>query len=916
MTRVFKPVTLGLVFGVALTLGLLLLLLAKAGGPAQPASAAGNSIPSGNIGSTENWSVQLNFTKTSGPGLSNDLSFPRVFGVIPGCGPEFEEFSNGDECDLGRDESEVIQGTANFYYPNNPNNQFAGTQDETRLIQSRYSPGDGSLTSLTWPLRIELGTISSATAGTYIISFTWTSADIAAIPNDPVRQVELRDGAGNKLVDFRTGVGSTEVPCTTTTDGHSCQVTLVATSSVIKDFDIFVGEIPPVDPATAVIASPPTTTNEGQDINFSSAGSGPGNDATGTTLTFSWDFGDSSEISTETSPTYAYPDDSGTGSFTVTLTVTDNVGGVGTASAVIQVNNVAPTITGVTAIPNPVNEGASTTITVNATDPAGDNDPLTYSFDCNGDGDFTDSGEVSGQSTNSHPCTFPDDSVHTVNVSVDDGDTGVTTSSVDVTVNNVAPFGIVIASPDTVNEGGTVSIIASFTDPAGTNDPLTYSFDCNGDGDFTDDGDVADKSTNSHPCTFPDDSVHTVNVTVADDDGGSTPASVDVTVNNVAPVITSVTATPDVHNVAGDSTITVTASDVAADLPLGYFFSCDGDDVYEIGPKTGDTTAETTAVCTFSGNIQGPNTVKVKVQDKDGGEGFGTVIVNVGAPAIPSLIFPVNDTTPALTIFRWIGDALSERYTLEIDLGTGNFTPPVRTIPVTHQGTATAEQSHTLTTPLDTGKWYIWRIKATSDTTTLSSDFSQPASFVTSGAQGTLTLQVTLQGTGTPATTPKFDVKLYSPDTSRDPNEPPWAIFGETPISVFSGTTGTPDGTDPRLFTISISDVTTGFYDITIESDHTLVNLKDDAKVYLTAGAIDMGTLKEGNAVNDPRVPAVELSTIINALDASALAAELSKPKVTDRNPNLDFNRDGSVTADDLTMLQGNYLEFSPILVP
>ena len=126
---------------------------------------------------------------------------------------------------------------------------------------------------------------------------------------------------------------------------------------------------------------------------------------------------------------------------------------------------------------------------------------------------------------------------------------------------------------------------------------------------------------------------------------------------------------------------------------------------------------------------------------------------------------------------------------------------------------------------------------------------------------------------------------------------------------MFSGQTGSASG---RTYTISIPNVTTGFYDITIESDHTLVNLKDDARVHLPVGAIDMGTLKEGNVVGDPR----EGSSIINALDASGLATELAKPKVTDRTIDYDLDLDGDVDANDLGLLQGNYLEFSPVLAP
>lgn len=649
--------------------------------------------------------------------------------------------------------------------------------------------------------------------------------------------------------------------------------------------------------------------NEGAPINFSSFGSAPGSGATSID-TYAWNFGDGQGTSNLANPTYTYPDDSGTGTRTVTLNVTDDNGGKGSASATIKVNNVAPTIPpgGVTADPNPVGEGTPTTVTVSATDPAGTNDPLQFSFDCDGLAGTGSGGfEIGPQPGNTTTCSYPDNTAQPVqvNVRVDDGDGGVTTGSVNITVNNLPPTGTISASPATINEGGTASIIANFTDPAGTLDPLKYSFDCDGNGLFTDAGDVADKTTNSHPCTFLDDSDHIVNVRVDDGDGGIANANTKVTVNNVAPVVT-VTADPSILPKSGDSTITATATDVAADEAAGftYSFDCNGNGVFtDPGDKGPQST--NSATCFFRvPEDQGTKTVNVRVVDKDAGAGNGSVIVNVGSPDAPTLIFPIKDTPVLLRpVFQWKGDDLSSFYDIEVAKG-GFPTATPRTISdIPHSGAADDLQSKQIPTPaLDAGSLYEWRVRAktTTGADPLAGEYST-ASFITVGAQMTLVLQVTLQGTGTPAVTPKFDA-------FRDPSEPRWAIFGRTPISVFSGLTGSASG---RTYTISIPNVTTGFYDITIESDRTLVNLKDDARVHLAAGTIDMGTLKEGNAVNGPR----EGSSIINALDASALATELQISKVTDRNPIVDFNRDGTVDAGDLTLLQGNYLEFSPVLV-
>ena len=72
---------------------------------------------------------------------------------------------------------------------------------------------------------------------------------------------------------------------------------------------------------------------------------------------------------------------------------------------------------------------------------------------------------------------------------------------------------------------------------------------------------------------------------------------------------------------------------------------------------------------------------------------------------------------------------------------------------------------------------------------------------------------------------------------------------------------------------------------------------------------MDMGTLPEGNAVDDP---GAEPTSIINALDASVLAAAISKQSF---DPRVDFDRDGDVDLGDLKLLEANYLKASPVVL-
>ena len=106
------------------------------------------------------------------------------------------------------------------------------------------------------------------------------------------------------------------------------------------------------------------------------------------------------------------------------------------------------------------------------------------------------------------------------------------------------------------------------------------------------------------------------------------------------------------------------------------------------------------------------------------------------------------------------------------------------------------------------------------------------------------------------------------------------------------------------------------------------MNLKDDVNVNLRRnelGAISMATLLDGNAVNDPRGPSVEPSSIINALDVSVLVAAFGTseavPEATVQgdlkffDSRADFDRDGDVDDDDFDLMNGNFLEFSPSII-
>ena len=147
-------------------------------------------------------------------------------------------------------------------------------------------------------------------------------------------------------------------------------------------------------------------------------------------------------------------------------------------------------------------------------------------------------GEVSGSHTY---LDDDDDDMYTLTVTVTDKDGGVTSDSLIVTVNNVAPTVDAGADPAAVNEGDLVDFgvdTVSFTDP-GTLDTHTATIDYETDGtiDVTIDSATSPFTIPAHPYADDTGGPFTVTVTVTDDDGGSHSDTLTVTVNNVAPTV-------------------------------------------------------------------------------------------------------------------------------------------------------------------------------------------------------------------------------------------------------------------------------------------------------------------------------------------------------------------------------------------
>lgn len=116
--------------------------------------------------------------------------------------------------------------------------------------------------------------------------------------------------------------------------------------------------------------------------------------------------------------------------------------------------------------PYTINEGESLTLDASGSSDA-NNDPLTYRWDLDNDGNFTEAGEPTGVNPTVGWSTLQsfginDDGTYTVGLQVDDGNGGVVNTTATVTVNDVAPTIAVNGTGSATTTGAyTLSIVAN-----------------------------------------------------------------------------------------------------------------------------------------------------------------------------------------------------------------------------------------------------------------------------------------------------------------------------------------------------------------------------------------------------------------------------------------------------------------------
>lgn len=554
------------------------------------------------------------------------------------------------------------------------------------------------------------------------VTKTWTNNPPVAEANGPYAGDEGASiaftGAGSFDPDFGdsivsyawnfgdSGVGSGPTPAHTYADNGTYTVTLTVTDSFgATASDTALVAVADVAPFVVGVALDATDIDEGDSVTATGTFTGASVDSF--TGTASWSDGGTSPVTITGftfSTTRVIADDvpswTASDNVTVTVKITDDDGSFDiNISAPVTVHNVAPTIDSISVDAAAIDEGDSVTVSGTYSDPAlGVVTELFGGVATWSDGVTTPIAAGAGAFITTR--TFADDDPisgtasdgFTVEIKIADDATGSdTATSATVTVANVAPsIDSIAVDSATIDEGDSVTVSGTFSDPAlgaatetfsgtavwsdGETTPLTIS-----GGTF----ETSRAFPDDHPATGTAADTFTVTVTIEDDDLGSDSAtSPVVTVNNVAPSIAGVALSATSID-EGDPAVTV--SGTFTDPALGESTETfTGTALWSDGATTPLTitggTFETSRTFPdddpLSGTASDNFTVTVTVTDDDGcggGDSATSAVLTVHnvepvlAPLADALVFNGDALTLPPATFTDVG--VPDTHTATIDWG-------------------------------------------------------------------------------------------------------------------------------------------------------------------------------------------------------------------------------------------------------
>jgi Ca2+-binding RTX toxin-like protein len=445
-------------------------------------------------------------------------------------------------------------------------------------------------------------------------------------------------------------------------DGPSTH-TLVA-AVIDKDGGIFTTSVPivvkNVPPQNVTIGGAASTVNEGDLANLTGGFSDPGSLDT---HTFFWHVvaSNGQAIGDGTGPTFSFTPAT-YGTYTVTLTVTDKDGGVGSTTLSLPVHDLAPTVH----LPATANatEAGTYTAAGSFTDPGADVWTATANYG-DGSGDQPLALNPDGTFVLSHAYTAP--GAFPVTVKVNDGSLTGTRSAV-VTVANVAPtISLIGAAGPALPKGSTYSAAGSFADPGTENWTATVNY-----GDGTGDQPLTLGADKSFALSHVYRNAGAFRVTVKVGDGtDTTTVTAPVTVSNLAPAVNLLHGAEIVEG--GTYTESGSFSDPGAENWTATVDYGDGS-----GPQPLALNADKSFALSHVYAASGLYSVMVDVSDgTDGGSGTALVTVDGQPPRVQTSL---NQTLSEGSMYSSSGsvtEAGSEALTLTANYGDGSGWVPV-----------------------------------------------------------------------------------------------------------------------------------------------------------------------------------------------------------------------------------------------
>ena len=421
-------------------------------------------------------------------------------------------------------------------------------------VAASLSPSSASTSTLL----ICSGTASDADGDTPTLSYSWSNSNGSTYGS-----------TGNTLQLTPNTVSPNETVTCNITATDDQQVIVSSTASITIDNTL---------PTVTASISANGTSNTGE-LTCSATGSDVDDFPTAPTFSYEW-FNASGSLGTsnplQLDATMGVDGDS----IDCVVTGTDLSGGQVTSTATHIITNTAPVIDSIALTPNTIDANtASVTCTVSSSD--ADGDTVTESFAW-----FVDN-QLQSETTNMYSGPFIVGTLLACRSTPNDGKTDGSVVEDTATVQNTEPVvDSVTLSPSTVYTNDTITATAMLSDVDGSQS-LSANYEW-----FVDGSSVQNGSSNTLDGVSLFDRDQTVYVEVTPNDGvadGTPVQSSSITISNTAPVMTSVTVTPDPAIAGTDDLICdVTATDADGDAIVYTYEWSDSIGVRQTTPETPD----------------------------------------------------------------------------------------------------------------------------------------------------------------------------------------------------------------------------------------------------------------------------------------------------------------------------------------